>query len=258
MKFKDKIVLVTGASSGIGLEAARSFLEQGAKVYMNGRDRQKLSAAAAEMDHLPGTAVILPGDVSQTIQCEEMLKSVQAAGEGLDVLVNSAGIWIEGDADAATEQEWDVTMDINARGSFFMCRYAIPLLEKSEGVIVNVSSDAGVMGNKGAVIYSASKGAVTLMTKALAVELAPKGIRVNAVCPGEVDTPMLKKAINDYGAGERSDYVKKILEPYPQGEKARLIRPREVAEAILFLASPEVQALTGACLAVDFGVTAGY
>ena len=258
MEFKDKIVLITGASSGIGYETARAFLEKRAMVYLNGRNEQKLTEAVKSFARLPGTAHALPGDVSKVKQCEEILSRVESDGRGLDILVNSAGIWIEGRSDTMTENDWESTMNINAKGTFFMCRYAIPLLEKSSGVIVNVSSDAGLVGNNEAAIYCASKGAVTLMTKAMAVELAPRGIRVNAVCPGDVESPMLEKASKDYGGGDRDAYYRSLLAHYPQGEKNRFTQPREVAEAILFLASPKVQAITGACLSIDFGLTAGY
>jgi NAD(P)-dependent dehydrogenase (short-subunit alcohol dehydrogenase family) len=258
LSFSDKVVLVTGASSGIGLETARLFIEQGATVYLNGRDDQKLGRAAGELGGLPGKAVTLPGDVSQVKQCEAMLAFVAEQGSGLDILVNSAGVWVEGKTDTMTEEDWDSVMNINAKGTFFMCRYAIPLLEKSSGVIVNVSSDSGLVGNNEASAYCASKGAVTLMTKAMAVELAARGIRVNAVCPGDVETPMLEKACRDYGDGDREAYYNSLLAHYPRGEKGRFTQPQEVAEAILFLASPKVQAITGACLSIDFGITAGY
>lgn len=258
MEFQDRVVLVTGASSGIGLETAKIFLKNGARVYLNGRDRQKLAGVIDTLGNFKGNAAVLPGDVSSVKQCEAMLKTVEQAGQGLDVLVNAAGIWVEGKSDTMTEEDWNSTMNINARGTFFMCRFAIPLLEKSSGVIVNVSSDSGLVGNNEAAIYCASKGAVTLITKALAVELAPRGIRVNAVCPGDVKTPMLEKAFEDYGGSDREAYYISLLTHYPQGDKARFTQPREVAEAIYFLASPSVQAITGACLSIDFGLTAGY
>jgi NAD(P)-dependent dehydrogenase (short-subunit alcohol dehydrogenase family) len=172
--------------------------------------------------------------------------------------VNAAGIWVEGRADEMSEVQWDTTMNINAKGTFFMCRYAIPLLEQSGGVIVNICSDSGLMGNKEAAIYCASKGAVTLITKSLAVELAARGVRVNAVCPTEVDTPMLEKAFQESAYENREEYYQTMLKHYHQGEFARFIRPREVAETILFLASPKAQAITGVCLPIDFGMTAGY
>ncbi len=258
MDFKDKVILVTGASSGIGFETAKLFLEKGARVFMNGRDIDKLKKAISSINHLSGKAEILAGDVSVVGQCAAMLEKVQKVADRLDVLVNAAGVWVEGISDQMTEQQWDKTMNINAKGTFFMCRYAIPLLEKSSGTIVNVSSDSGLVGNNEAAIYCASKGAVTLLTKALAVELAPRGIRVNAVCPGDVETPMLEKACRDYGGGDRKTYYNSLLSHYPQGKKSRFTQPREVAEAIAFLASPSVQAITGACLSVDFGLTAGY
>jgi NAD(P)-dependent dehydrogenase (short-subunit alcohol dehydrogenase family) len=258
MDWKDKVVLITGASSGIGYETASLFLEKGAQVYLNGRDEQKLTKAVETLGNYPGTAVALPGDVSRVGQCEAMLYAVEMAGCGLDLLVNAAGVWIEGKTDTMTEENWNTTMDINAKGTFFMCRYAIPLLEKNGGSIVNVSSDSGLVGNNEAAVYCASKGAVTLMTKAMAVELAPRGIRVNAVCPGDVETPMLEKACREYGGGDHEAYYRSLLKHYPQGKKARFTQPREVAEAIIFLASPSVKAITGACLSIDFGLTAGY
>jgi NAD(P)-dependent dehydrogenase (short-subunit alcohol dehydrogenase family) len=258
MDWNGKVVLITGASSGIGYETAALFLEKGARVYLNGRDEHKLAKVVEALGSYPGTAVALPGDVSRVGQCEAMLSSVEMAGYGLDLLINAAGVWIEGKTDTMTEENWNTTMDINAKGTFFMCRYAIPLLEKSGGSIVNVSSDSGLVGNNEAAVYCASKGAVTLMTKAMAVELAPRGIRVNAVCPGDVETPMLEKACREYGGGDHEAYYRSLLNHYPQGEKARFTQPREVAEAILFLASPSVKAITGACLSIDFGLTAGY
>ena len=264
--YNNKTVLVTGASSGIGFETARVFLERGAYLYINGRNPDKLAKAADELGknnndlYTPAAEriVTLPGDVSSVKQCEMILQQIETAGKGLDILVNSAGLWIEGPSDKMMEQDWDRVMDVNAKGTFFMCRYAIPLLEKSRGNIVNVSSDSGLVGNNEAAIYCASKGAVTLMTRAMAVELAPRGIRVNAVCPGDVDTPMLEQACRDYGNGDRESYYRSLLSHYPQGERARFTRPREVAEAIAFLASPSVEAITGACLSIDFGLTAGY
>ncbi len=258
MTFKDKVILISGASSGIGYETAKAFLGQGATVYLNGRDEEKLAMAVKKCQDSLGKAVSLPGDVAQVDQCEKMIMALEETEGRLDVLVNSAGVWLEGKSDRMNEEDWDRVMNINARGTFFMCRYAIPLLEQSGGVIVNVSSDSGLVGNKEAAIYCASKGAVTLMTKALAVELASRGIRVNAVCPGDVETPMLERAYHDYGGEDQDRYFRSLLAHYPQGEKARFTKPEEVAGAILFLASPSMQAITGACLSIDFGLTAGY
>lgn len=258
MNSEQRRVLVTGASSGIGFSTARLFLERGCKVYCVGRSEEKLNKALESFRHLPGKAISLPGDVSEVSECRRIIQMVEEAGDVLDVLVNAAGIWRDGPSDTMSEEIWDEVMDINAKGTFFMCRFAIPLLEACEGAIVNVSSDSGLIGNKEAAIYCASKGAVTLMTKALAVELAERGIRVNAVCPGDVETPMLDKAFLQSEFDDRKAYEASLLANYPQGNSARFTQPEEVAEAIMFLSSNKVKAITGACLSIDFGLTSGY
>lgn len=258
MTRENRTVVVTGASSGIGYETVRRFLEEGDTVYCISRNETNLHEALENLLELPGKAVALPGDVSKVSECQRMLQEVELAGKGLDVLVNAAGVWKDGPSDAMSEAVWDEVMDINAKGTFFMCRYAIPLLVAREGVIVNVSSDSGLVGNKEAAIYCASKGAVTLMTKALALELAERGVRVNAVCPGDVATPMLDKAFLESEYDDWHDYEASLFHRYPQGDRARFTQPEEVAEAIFFMASNRVKAMTGACLSVDFGLTAGY
>jgi len=138
-----------------------------------------------------------------------------------------------------------------------MCRYAIPPLEKTGGSIINISSDAGVIGSKGAAIYCASKGGVNLLTKSLARELAPRGIRVNAICPCDVDTPMIQYQANTFGGGDPEGYKRALLSIYPQGPRARFATPAEIAAFVHFVASPEAAPITGACLSIDFGTTAG-
>ena len=253
-----KVVVITGGGSGIGRATAEKFLKQGATVYINGRTETKLKSACEFLRNISKKIFYIPGDVSKVSDCEKLIKEVGDKEGKIDVVVNSAGIWIEGPSDEMTEESWDTCIDINLKGTFFICRYAIPYLEKSRGCIVNVSSDSGLVGNKEGAIYCASKGGVSLLTKALAVELAEKKIRVNAVCPGDVMTPMLEKALMDYGRGDEKPYYDELLEEYPQGAHARFTRPEEVAESIYFLSRPEVEAITGACLSIDFGLTAGY
>jgi NAD(P)-dependent dehydrogenase (short-subunit alcohol dehydrogenase family) len=156
-----------------------------------------------------------------------------------------------------TEGDWDRVVDVNLKGTFFMCRHAIPALEASGGCIVNISSDAGLWGNKEAAIYCASKGGVTVLTKALAVELAPRGVRVNAVCPGDVDSPMIRYQAETFGGGDPGRYLADLLAAYPQ-RPARFIRPDEVAELVAFLCSERATPITGAAISIDFGLTAGY
>jgi NAD(P)-dependent dehydrogenase (short-subunit alcohol dehydrogenase family) len=176
----------------------------------------------------------------------------------LDVLVNAAGVWVEGPTAQMTEEQWDVTIDVNLKGTFFACRFAIPHLERTEGCIVNISSDYGLVGGPGAAIYNASKGGVCLLTRSIALELAPAGVRCNAVCPGDVDTPMLEAQARDYGGGDRQGYLRALLANYPQRERARFVRPDEVAALVRYLASPLAAPMTGACIPLEFGVTAGY
>ena len=149
-------------------------------------------------------------------------------------------------------------MDTNVKGTYFMCKYAMPHLKETKGNIVNIGSDSGLMGNNELSVYCASKGAVTLITKSLAIEAAAYQVRVNAVCPTETDTPMLEKDIYDYGYNSREEYEECLSSIFPQGENARFVRADEVAEAICFLAdNSKAAAITGICMPVDFGITAG-
>ena len=254
---QEKVVLITGGSSGIGKATAQKFLEMGASVIINGSDAGRLDAALAELASAGGIVAGILADIRKPGECAQLIRSTIEKAGRLDVLINSAGLWLEGAAELATEEMWDLVLDVNLKGTFFTAKHAIEALEKTRGCIINISSDAGLVGNKGAAIYCASKGGVNLLTKALALELAEKKIRVNAVCPADVLTPMLSKQAEDYGNGDPEAYLKKLLNPYPAGT-ARFIQPGEVAELILFLASPKAEAITGACLSIDFGITAGY
>jgi NAD(P)-dependent dehydrogenase (short-subunit alcohol dehydrogenase family) len=196
-------------------------------------------------------------DLASVAECDQSVGAAVAWGGRLDALVNCAGLWVEGPADTMTEADWDRVVDVNLKATFFMCRYAIPALEQTGGCIVNVSSDAGLWGNKGAAIYSASKGGVTVLTKALAVELAARGVRANVVCPGDVDSPMLRGQADTFGGADRDAYLSGLLAAYPQ-RPARFIRPAEVAELIRDLTTPEAAPITGAAISIDFGLTAGY
>lgn len=147
---------------------------------------------------------------------------------------------------------------MNLKATFFLSSRAIPALSESKGAIVSIASDAGVTGNAGAAIYCASKGGVVLMTRALARELAPKGIRVNAICPSDIRTPMLDYQAERYGEGDPEGYLARLLALYPQGAAARFLTPEEVAAQVAFLLSPASAGVTGATVMVDFGLTAGY
>jgi NAD(P)-dependent dehydrogenase (short-subunit alcohol dehydrogenase family) len=256
MSWQGKTVLVTGGSGGMGRAIAERFLPEGAAIAAADID----GAGLAEMERVLGAGsrfLAIPTDVTRVADCERMVAATLERFGRLDLLVNGAGVWIEGPSDQATEAEWDRTLDINLKGTFFACRYAIPALETTAGVILNIASDAGLIGNAGAAIYCASKGGVVLLTKALARELAPRGIRVNAICPCDVETPMLKFQAERYGGGDPEGYRRRLLSIYPQGERARFVRPEEVAEFVFQIASPKLAPITGAALSMDFGTTAG-
>jgi NAD(P)-dependent dehydrogenase (short-subunit alcohol dehydrogenase family) len=253
-----RAVLVTGAAGGIGRAVAERFLALGDTVALADVDEDRLAKAAAELGGDGSVLSTVVADVRSVTDCEAMVRAAVNAHGRLDVLVNCAGVWVEGPADQMTEEQWDRTVDVNLKGTFFACRHAIPHLLRSEGCIVNLSSDAGLVGTPETAIYCASKGGVSLLTKALAMELAPKGVRVNAVCPNDVDTPMLEGQARDFGGDDPKAYLDALLAKYPQGERSRFIRPEEVAALVAYLASPEAAPITGACIPIDFGSTAGY
>lgn len=248
-----RVVLVTGAAGGIGRAAATRFRDRGDTVVLSDVDADGLAKVAADL----GIADTVVADVTVVADCERAVAETVRRHGRLDALVNCAGVWVEGPTAETTEAEYDRTMAVNLKGTYFMCRYAIPYLERTEGCIVNLSSDAGMLGSAGAAVYSASKGGVANLTRSLAVELAPKLVRANAVCPNDVETPMLAGQARDYGGDDPQGYLAGLLAGYPQGERARFIKPEEVAALIAYLASDEAAPITGACIAIDFGSTAG-
>jgi NAD(P)-dependent dehydrogenase (short-subunit alcohol dehydrogenase family) len=247
----DRVVLITGGAGGIGRATGQRFADDGATVVAADRSTEDLAK-------LPPRVDAIVADVSIVAGCERTVVETVARHGRLDVLVNCAGVWVEGPTTEMTEDEWDRTIDVNLKGTFFACRFAIPHLERTGGSIVNLSSDAGLVGTVETAVYNASKGGVSLLTKSLALELAPRGVRVNAVCPNDVETPMLAGQARDYGAGDPQGYLAALLARYPQKHRARFIRPEEIASLIFYLASADAAPITGANIPIDFGSTAGY
>lgn len=234
-------VLVTGAASGIGRSCLTRFADGGWRT------------AAFDRGPVPHADVTTVGDVRVVADVD---RAVADAGPGLRAVVNAAGIWSEGPTGEVDEAEWDRVIDTNLKGTFFVCRAAIaPLRAAGGGSIVNLSSDAGIQGNAGAAVYCASKGGVSVLTKALALELAPLAIRVNAVCPGDVETPMLAGQARD--AGDPDAYLARLRSQYPAGAATRFVAPEEVAELVWFLCQPAARAITGALVSIDNGLSAG-
>ncbi|HSL32643.1 MAG TPA: SDR family NAD(P)-dependent oxidoreductase [Candidatus Limnocylindrales bacterium] len=253
----ERVALITGGASGIGLATAERLQHDGLRLVLADVDTPGLERATASLTAAGATALGVATDVRSVADCERAVAAAVERFGRLDVLVNCAGVWVEGATETMTEADWDRVVDVNLKGTFFMCRHAIPALEKTGGSIVNVSSDAGLWGNKEAAIYCASKGGVTVLTKALAVELAPRGVRVNAVCPGDVDSPMIRYQAETFGGGDPDGYLADLLAAYPQ-RPPRFIRPDEVAELVVFLCSERATPITGAAISIDFGLTAGY
>ena len=242
------VALITGAAGGMGGATAGRFLAGGWRVAM---------VDIATIEPATYRSVAIAADLRQVEECRRAVFEAVRWGGRLDAVVNAAGVWTEGNADETTEQEWDRVMDLNLKGLYFVCAEAIPHLERTGGGIVNISSDAGLQGNAGAAVYCASKGGVSILTKALALELAPRGIRVNAVCPGDVETPMLRYQAEVFGHADPVAYRNRLLAGYAQGTRARFIQPTEVAELIWYLCQPAAAPITGANVSIDFGLSAG-
>jgi NAD(P)-dependent dehydrogenase (short-subunit alcohol dehydrogenase family) len=249
MRFSNTIVLITGGNRGIGLATAHLFANEGARVVLFARDA-KAGAFAAES--LPAGHFVA-GDVTRAADCQRAVDEALRLSGRLDILVNCAGIIHRNrTVEQTSEAEWDETFNINVKGTFLMCKFALPSLRESRGCIVNVSSYVGLVGFAGASAYAASKAAIINLTRSMALDHAREGIRVNAVCPGSVETEMIHAAWQQFGDVDEAQRL--WAEKHPLG---RIATPEEVASAILFLSSAEASFITGAALPVDGGLTAG-
>ncbi len=257
--FTDKTVIVTGGNGGIGKEVAGLFANLGAQVYIIGRNEQTLKKTVDELSSEREQVRYKMLDVKNVQDCGKVVNEIAAEAGRLDVLVNAAGKYIELSTDETEQKDFDDLFDINVRGTYFMCKYARPHLAQTEGAIVNIGSTAGSIAFPEASLYCATKGALNMITKSLAIDFAKDGIRVNIVCPDMVKTKMLDVGFLHSGIKDRDEYDLLGLGQYPQAEeKRRFILPEEVAECVVFLASNEKAAsITGASVTLDFGLTAG-
>lgn len=249
INFNDKVVLITGGTSGIGLECAVMYSKAGAKVVINGRSYEKGQESLRKLDN--SKSLFVQGDVGNVQECQKIVETVVKHYKQLDIVVNCAGVYLEKTISEVSPEEYDMLMNTNVKGTFFICKYALPYVKKSSsGAIVNISSDAGINGNNLCSLYCATKGAVNTLTKALAIEFAPYNIRVNAVCPGDVLTPLIQKQIQ---AEDSVHNLHELASIYPLG---RLATPSEIANVVLFLSSEAASFVTGALWTVDGGLTA--
>ena len=248
MSFEGLKVLVTGSTRGIGRATAAAFHGEGATVVVHGRRDEDV---ARSVDELGGERLgSVAGDLSTRAVCHRVVEAAIAELGGLDILVNNAGVFTEGPLEEVSEETYDWLMSANVKGTFFCSQAAAPALRAARGSIVNLSSEAGLVGNLEMALYCTSKGAVTNLTRSLAFELVPE-VRVNAVCPGSVMTDMLKGQADNPEA-ETPDF-EKILDFSPM---RRIAEPQEIADAILYLANPASKFVTGAMLSIDGGSTA--
>ncbi len=251
-RLKDRVALITGGNSGIGRATSLLFAQEGAKVVITGRNEERGRQVVEEIERASGTAIFVPCDVSSAADCERTVRETVRVYGRLDILFNNAGVYYPRTAIECTEEEWDLTIDINLKGTFLMSKYALPvMIAAKRGVIINNSSGWGIVGGDKAVSYCASKGGVVLMTKAMAIDHGRQGIRVNCICPGDVDTPMLPVDARLRGMAWKDYLVAAANRPM-----GRVGTSEEIARAALFLASDESSFVTGAILVVDGGGTA--
>lgn len=252
MRLKDKVALITGGTSGIGEATALLFAKEGSRIAITGRNETRGHAITAQILESGGEAIFIRTDVRKADECQRAVEAAVSRFGRVDILFNNAGIFYAHDTLECTEEEWDLQIDINLKGTFLMSKYALPgMIARGGGVIINNSSGWGIVGGDKAVAYCASKGGVVLLTKAMAIDHGRQGIRVNCICPGDVETPMLPEDARFRGM-KWEDYLAGCSNR-PLG---RIGTADEIAKAVLFLASDDSSFMTGAALVVDGGGTA--
>lgn len=249
MRFANKSVLVTGAASGIGAASAQRFAQEGASVLLCDINEKGLAHIIGQIRAAGGRAETHILDVRDSQQCAAAVARAQQLFGKLDVLANIAGIALCKNVTDIADTEWQLLVEINLNGVFYMTRSALPLLVETRGCIVNMSSSAGLVGQAYNSAYCATKAAVTMFTKSLALEYAKRGVRVNAVCPGGVLTPLMQ----NFSIPEDADQSL-MLRLFPLLDIAQ---PEEIAAAVAYLASAEARYITGIALPIDGGQTAG-
>jgi NAD(P)-dependent dehydrogenase (short-subunit alcohol dehydrogenase family) len=253
MRLADKVALITGGASGIGRATALLFAREGAAVSVVDVDRANGQAVVRTIVEGGGRALFLRCDVTQTRDCQRAVQQTVDELGGLDILFNNAGIIWRASVLETTEEEWDRVMAVNVKSVFLLSKYAIPVMAQAGGgVVINTASGWGLVGGRRAAAYCASKGAVVLLTKAMALDHGEQNIRVNCICPGDTDTPMLRDEAQQLGEPDEQ-----FLAEAAQRPLQRIGKPEDIAQAALYLASDASSFVTGASLVVDGGGLAG-
>jgi NAD(P)-dependent dehydrogenase (short-subunit alcohol dehydrogenase family) len=245
------VVIVTGATSGIGAAIARKLGRAGNAIVLVGRNRQAGAALEADLRQQGGPALFVAADLADRSAPERIVAATDAFGGRIDGLVNNAGRLRNGTATETSDADWDTLLEVNLTAAFRLSRAVVPtMLAQRRGVILNVASDWALMGARGAVAYAVSKAALAQMSRCMALDHAQDGIRVNALCPSETDTPMLDLA---YADGDRASKIARLAATFPMGRVARV---EEVAAMAAFLMSDEASFITGSLIPVDGGTSA--
>ncbi|MDH3372617.1 MAG: SDR family oxidoreductase [Gammaproteobacteria bacterium] len=242
------VVLVTGASSGIGAAAAIAFAEAGWSVMAAGRDEGRLEEVADVSEDISTWA----GELEDSEDCDELVAATVDEFGSIDCLVNAAGVLLRGNAEESSDDNWRDTLTINLDVPFYLSRAALPYLLQTEGSIVNIASYWGLKAGPRAVAYCASKGGLIMMTRAMAQDHAADGLRINAVCPGSVDTPMLVSEIEE-DDGDVDAFLAAVAAESPN---RRIATPEDIAGLVLFLASDAARHITGTAIPIDGGLMA--
>jgi NAD(P)-dependent dehydrogenase (short-subunit alcohol dehydrogenase family) len=258
MQLKEKVAIISGAGSGIGEATAKLFASLGAKVIIADWNEAEANRVANEINLVnvhsaQGIALAVKTDVSSEQQVKLLVQQALAAFGAIDILFNNAAVVLPKELEDITETEWTRTLDINLKSVYLMIKYCIPEIRKSRGCIVNMSSLSGLLGQKQNPVYSATKGAIIAMTKALALDYAKDGVRVNCICPAGVMTPLLEEWIEQQP--DPAATIQALIDMHPLG---RCATTDEIAQAVLYLASEQAYFITGVALPVDGGASLGY
>jgi meso-butanediol dehydrogenase/(S,S)-butanediol dehydrogenase/diacetyl reductase len=248
-RLQDQVAIVTGATSGIGEAIALRFAAEGAMVAVVGRNHERGSAVAGAIAQAGGNAKFFATDVTDDGAVAQLVRAVIRQFGTLTTVVNNAGQSVPGSVVDITPQQWDDVFRINVTSAYLVSHHAMPhLLQRGDGSVINISSEAGLKGLKDRAAYCAAKAALVGLTKAMAVDHSAKGIRINCICPGTIETPMISRLIDSHAnpAAMKEEFLQRRLTPY-------LGTPQHIAEAALYFATPDNRYTTGAILSVDGG-----